>query len=81
MKELLVDSADKARPGLDALAYAYIYLQVPSPALLTLFSSLSRDHSPTDWQKLPALAYRRIHCASCALTWLTSPIQALFSLL
>ncbi len=28
VKELLVDNAEKARPGLDALAYAYIYLQV-----------------------------------------------------
>lgn len=28
VKELLVDNADRSRPGLDALAYAYIYLQV-----------------------------------------------------
>ena len=28
VKELLVDNSEKARPGLDALAYAYIYLQV-----------------------------------------------------
>ena len=28
VKELLVDKADKARPDLDALACAYIYLQV-----------------------------------------------------
>lgn len=28
VKELLVDQSDKARPELDALAYAYIYLQV-----------------------------------------------------
>ena len=30
VKELLVDNADRGRPGLDALAYAYIYLQVLS---------------------------------------------------
>ena len=30
VKELLVDNAEKARPSLEALAYAYIYLQVPS---------------------------------------------------
>lgn len=28
VKELLVDNAERSRPGLDALAYAYIYLQV-----------------------------------------------------
>ena len=28
VKELLVDQSDKARPELDALAYAYIFLQV-----------------------------------------------------
>ncbi len=28
VKELLVGNAEKARPELDALAYAYIYLQV-----------------------------------------------------
>lgn len=31
VKELLVDNAERSRPGLDALAYAYIYLQVPLP--------------------------------------------------
>lgn len=31
VKELLVDSAERNRPGLDALAYAYIYLQVALP--------------------------------------------------
>lgn len=30
VKELLVDQSEKARPELDALAYAYIYLQVMS---------------------------------------------------
>lgn len=41
VKELLVDTAEKARPGLDALAYAYIYLQVTS--LFTLTPSLARS--------------------------------------
>ena len=40
VKELLVDNAEKARPGLDALAYAYIYLQVP---LSLLTHSLARS--------------------------------------
>lgn len=31
VKELLVDNAERSRPGLDALAYAYIYLQVTLP--------------------------------------------------
>ena len=44
VKELLVDNAERGRPGLDALAYAYIYLQVLFPLTSCVLHLLCCHH-------------------------------------
>ena len=52
VKELLVDNAERSRPGLDALAYAYIYLQVIASPSDQQHAAVSTDQSLNSYPML-----------------------------